>query len=251
MSARPLGSRRSTSRPHRLTDVCPKWAARTTPEISWRTEGSNGRPDSSVELSVGQRIPTVPQPPSRQPDADVDARDDEHDEPGHGGQPHQDAHQQARPEPHEPEAVALLDAGVLTSHLGRHRPGDRPGEHLIQQQRRARPVARRSPPPHRLAPSSRSCPNPSGCPGALRPMSASSPLAAQTMWLERRTPTAGDRPGKGLPLTAHGVGRSPPVDLPGAGRITSKSAAAGSTALKRAWIWAWSRSRWVSVSRPR
>jgi hypothetical protein len=70
----------------------------------------------------------------RQPHANIDARNDEHDEPRHGGQPDQHAHQQDRPEPHEPEAIALLNVVVSSSHLGSDRPGDRPRKHLVQQQ---------------------------------------------------------------------------------------------------------------------
>jgi hypothetical protein len=46
----------------------------------------------------------------------------------HHGQPHQHTHRQDRPEPLEPEAVALLQAGVLAGRLGRYRPGDGPGQ---------------------------------------------------------------------------------------------------------------------------
>jgi hypothetical protein len=46
-----------------------------------------------------------------QPDPDPDARDDEQDEPGDGGQPDQHADQQDRSQPVEAEAVALLHAG--------------------------------------------------------------------------------------------------------------------------------------------
>jgi hypothetical protein len=68
-----------------------------------------------------------------QPDPDVDAGDDEQDQPADGGQPDQDADQQDRPQPVEAEAVALLHAGILAGHLGRHRSGDRPGEDQVHQ----------------------------------------------------------------------------------------------------------------------
>ena len=68
-----------------------------------------------------------------EPDPDVDAGDDEQDQPGEGGQPDQDADQQDRSQPVEPEAVALLQARVLAGDLGGHRPGDRPRKDQIHQ----------------------------------------------------------------------------------------------------------------------
>src|SRR4029453_13210553 len=68
-----------------------------------------------------------------EPDPDVDAGDDEQDQPADDGQPDQDADQQHRPQAVEAEAVALLHAGVLTGHLGRHRPSDRPSEDQVHQ----------------------------------------------------------------------------------------------------------------------
>src|SRR5215217_8018371 len=70
----------------------------------------------------------------RQPDPDVDAGDDEQDQPADGGQPDQHADQQDGPQPVEAEAVALLDARVLAGHLGRDRPGDRSGQDQVHQQ---------------------------------------------------------------------------------------------------------------------
>src|SRR5215217_1576706 len=68
-----------------------------------------------------------------QPDPDVDAGDDEQDEPGDGGQPDQDADQQDRSQPVEAEAVALLQGRVLPGDLGGHGPGDGPGQHQVHQ----------------------------------------------------------------------------------------------------------------------
>jgi hypothetical protein len=70
----------------------------------------------------------------RQPHADVDPGDDEHDQPEEGGQPDQDADDQDGAEPGEAEAVALLDAEVLPGDFRGDGPGDRSGEHLVEQQ---------------------------------------------------------------------------------------------------------------------
>src|SRR5215211_6301775 len=90
----------------------------------WPPTSSQERPMAWHPVALDhQRLDT-----DGQPHPDVDARDDEQDQPGDGGQPDQDAHGQDRSQPVEPEAVALLHAGVLAGHLGRHRPGDRPRE---------------------------------------------------------------------------------------------------------------------------
>src|SRR4029453_1103763 len=81
-----------------------------------------------------------------EPDADVDAGDDEQDQPADDGQPDQDADQQDRPQPVEAEAVALLHARVLAGHLGGNGSGDRPPEDQIHKDPGERGHQARDPP---------------------------------------------------------------------------------------------------------